>query len=118
MRAAPGFRHARQEHEQEEGREPEQLAAGPAEDGERQRGGHQGEDERDAVDAGEGGEAQRDPHVDSGIAEREPGEAEGAVGDFDGDPQRGHRGGRPPAPHEDSGEHREDRHVQALGQGE
>ena len=87
-------------------------------DGHRQRRGHQGEQERDTVHAGEGREAHRDVHIDAGVAQRQPGEAERAVGHLDRHPQGRHRGSGPPAPHQGSGQRAEHAHVQRLGHGE
>ena len=69
-RFAPALRwgQLRQQRQQGNGRQPEQLYARPPHHGERQRGGHQGEDERKAVHAGEGRQAHRNAHVDAGIA--------------------------------------------------
>ena len=65
------------------------------------------------VNAGDGREAQRKPHVDSRIAQRQPGKAQRAVRDFHRHPQRRHRRHGPPAAHQDAGQQREHPHVQA-----
>ena len=69
--------------------QPVQVLAPAPENQKRDHRGHQREDERNAVDAHERRHAQRQRHVDSRVAERQPRESERSMRALDAGPQRG-----------------------------
>ncbi len=115
---AGGGRQIGQKPQKRQHHQPQQFQPRPSQHGQGQPGGHHHEHERDSVHAGNRRQAQRIAHIDAGIAQRQPGEAQRAVRHFHGHPKRGHRRNGPPAPHQDAGQPGEHAHVQRLGEAE
>jgi hypothetical protein len=110
----------RGEEAREEGEKgPGGPLAGLGQEDYRKRSGGQREEKRQTIDAGEGGEAKGDRHVDGGVAEHEPAEqGEWFLGSFQNGPEECGGRGAVPVADQDAGQEAEDAVVDGLEQAE
>jgi len=104
--------------EEREEQEGNKLARRAAQGEQSDRGAGHGEDEGEAPDAGEGGQAEWGVHIYTGVAEGQPGETEAAVSALKGNPEGGQAEDGAGAVDQKAGEECEHGQVQGLGGGE